>query len=358
MTRILIAASGTGGHLFPALAVAEALSKSWEVSWLGVPNRLETELVPKNFELITVRAGGLNGHGIRKFFQLCQLLAAAFKVFNLHRSKRIDVVFTTGGYIAAPAILGAICCGIPVILHESNAFPGKVSRLMGRFCNVVALGLPSASKYLAGCKTINTGTPIRSSFFAPQALPAWVPVGKGPLIVVMGGSQGALGLNLMVRAVTPFLLREGCRVVHLTGHNDSDLEGEIKHQNFVAKSFSNQIPALLQHADLAISRAGAGSLSEMAVCGTPAILVPYPLATDQHQNFNAVFAAQLGAAVIVHQHQPEDDVLRETLGRLLRGRLDKSGTNSDPLIKMKLAMLSFAEKESEETLVKILHEFI
>ena len=146
MSRLLIAASGTGGHLFPALAVAEALPSSWEIIWLGVPNRLETEVLPKHFHLETIKAGGLQGRGLRKLFQFFQLLFATLKVRKLTRSAGIDVVFTTGGYIAAPAILGAIWCGIPVIIHESNAFPGKVTRLMGRFCNVVAIGQPQSTK--------------------------------------------------------------------------------------------------------------------------------------------------------------------------------------------------------------------
>ena len=124
MTRLLIAASGTGGHLFPALAVAEALDARWQVRWLGVPDRLETELVPARFNLITVKAGGLQGRGLTKLLQLVRLLAASISVRHLIRSHQIDAVFTTGGYIAAPAILGARWCGIPAVLHESNAIPG------------------------------------------------------------------------------------------------------------------------------------------------------------------------------------------------------------------------------------------
>ena len=356
MPRLLIAASGTGGHLFPALSVAEALPASWEIIWLGVPDRLEADILPKKFRLITVNAGGLQARGIRKFFQLLQLLIAALKVLELHREKPFNVVFTTGGYIAAPAIVGALWCGIPVILHESNAFPGKVTRLMGRFCHLIALGLPTAAKHISCSRTVCTGTPVRASFFSPQPLPDWVPSGEGPLIVVLGGSQGALGLNLMVRAVLPELLNDGCRVVHLTGHNDL-CENAIRHRNLVEKPFSNQIPALLQHTDLAISRAGSGALSELAISGTPAILVPYPSATDHHQDFNAAFAAEIGAAVIVHQHKPDKKTLRETLNRLLKNRLSKGNAHFDPLSKMKDGMNKLAVKESEKALVSILEKF-
>ena len=204
MTRLLIAASGTGGHLFPALAVAEAIDPSWQVRWLGVPDRLETELVPERFGLITVKAGGLQGRGLSKLLQLLRLLAASGTVRRLIRRQQIDVVFTTGGYIAAPAILGALWCRIPVVLHESNAVPGRVTRLLGRFCSAVAIGLPVAQQRIPGSRPVLTGTPVRAAFLTPQRLPDWVPTGEGPLLVVMGGSQGAVGLNRMVRAVLPW----------------------------------------------------------------------------------------------------------------------------------------------------------
>ena len=139
MSRLLIAASGTGGHLFPALAVAQALPSDWEIQWLGVPDRLETELVPQDYRLHTVDAGGLQGRGLRKLTNLLRLLGATVTVRRLIRRERIRLVFSTGGYIAAPAILAARWCGVPVVLHESNGVPGKVTRLFGRLCSQVAV---------------------------------------------------------------------------------------------------------------------------------------------------------------------------------------------------------------------------
>jgi len=188
MTRLLIAASGTGGHLFPALAVGQALPRDWELHWLGVPDRLETELVPHSIPLHTVRAGGLQGRGLRKLANLVRLLGATGQVRQLIRRQRINVVFSTGGYIAAPAILAARWCGIPVVLHESNGVPGRVTRLLGRLCSQVAVGLPQAAERLPHCRPRVTGTPVRRGFLEPAPLPAWVPSGPGPLLLVMGGS--------------------------------------------------------------------------------------------------------------------------------------------------------------------------
>ena len=353
MPRLLIAASGTGGHLFPALAVSDAMPQDWQVQWLGVPDRLERQLVPKSYPLHTVRCGGLQGKGARQLLNLLQLLQAIQAVRRLIRREGITAVFSTGGYIAAPAIVAARWCGVPVVLHESNAIPGKVTRLLGRHCTRLALGLPQAAQRIRGCRPLVTGTPVRQEVLSPAALPPWVPQGHGPLLVVMGGSQGALGLNRMVRPLFPKLVASGVRVVHLTGSNDPEA-GQNSLPGVAERPFSDEIPALLQQADLAISRSGAGSLSELAACGTPAILVPYPAAADQHQEANAAAAAALGAAVIVHQHNPEAPSLERTLWRLLGPRLRGSQGSSDPLVAMAGGMGELATPLAEQQLVQVL----
>ena len=173
----------------------------------------------------------------------------------------------------------------------------------------------------------------------------------------MGGSQGAVGLNRMVRAAVPALLAQGCRVVHLTGDNDPDT-GLLQHPQLVERRFSDEIPGLLQHADLAISRAGAGSLSELAVCNTPAVLVPFPQAADQHQEANAACAASLGAAVIVHQHEPDRPTLLNTVQRLLAVRLGQSDSAADPLAQMREGMTALAERDAEQQLAALLQTLV
>ena len=147
----------------------------------------------------------------------------------------------------------------------------------------------------------------------------------------------------------------GCRVVHLTGDNDPDL-GQLQHPQLVERRFSNEMPGLLQHADLAISRAGAGSLSELAVCGTPAVLVPFPQAADQHQEANAACAASLGAAVIVHQHAPEDPVLATTIQRLLGARLGHPDADPQLLLQMQQGMADLAECDADQQLAGLLQQ--
>jgi UDP-N-acetylglucosamine--N-acetylmuramyl-(pentapeptide) pyrophosphoryl-undecaprenol N-acetylglucosamine transferase len=353
MSRLLIAASGTGGHLFPALAVAQALPGDWQIQWLGVPDRLETELVPEAIPLHTVQAGGLQGRGLEKLLNLLRLLGASWSVRQLIRREDIRVVFSTGGYIAAPAILAARWCGVPVVLHESNGVPGRVKRLLGRLCTRVALGLPQAAERLSGCEPKITGTPVRREFLEPADLPAWVPAGSGPLLVVMGGSQGAVGLNRMVRPLIPRLLAAGCRVVHLSGSNDPD-SGQLLHPDYVERPFCDAMAGLLQNADLVISRAGAGSLSELAVCGSPSILVPFPQAADRHQDANAGAAAALGAAVIVWQHPPEHPALAQALWRLLGPRLRGCDPGVDPLLQLRAGMERLAVRDADQLLAGLL----
>jgi UDP-N-acetylglucosamine--N-acetylmuramyl-(pentapeptide) pyrophosphoryl-undecaprenol N-acetylglucosamine transferase len=169
----------------------------------------------------------------------------------------------------------------------------------------------------------------------------------------MGGSQGAVGLNRMVRALIPELAAAGCRVVHLTGSNDPEA-GRLNLAGVVERPFSDELPGLLQHADLAISRAGAGSLSELAVAGTPTILVPYPAAADRHQDANAAAAAAQGAAVIVWQHAPQEPALAQAVWRLLGPRLRHADQTADPLVELRQGMARLAVRDADRRLADLI----
>jgi len=361
MPRLLIAASGTGGHLFPALAVAKAMPAAWQVQWLGVPDRLERELVPSQYPLHTVRAGGLQGRGLRQLWHVLQLLRATLVVRRLIQREGIALVFSTGGYIAAPAIVAARWCGIPVVLHESNAIPGRVTRLLGRHCSRVALGLAEAADRLPQCRPLVTGTPVRRELLQPTPLPAWAPQGPGPLLLAMGGSQGAVGLNRMLRALLPALVAAGCRVVLLSGSSDPEAGQPLPPAlaaAVVERPFAEAIEmaGLLQHTDLAISRSGAGALSELAVCGTPCILVPYPAAADRHQDANAAAAASVGGGVIVWQHPPGEAALAQAIWRLLGPRLRGAVPAADPLMAMRRGMERLAVRDAAQQLAGLLQD--
>ncbi len=298
-TKLLVAASGTGGHVFPAIAVAQKLS-GYQIEWLGVPDRLESKLVPKEYPLHLIRVSGFQGKfGIGTLKTIGGSISGIFQVRKLLKQGKFDAVFSTGGYISAPAILAGYSLGLPVFLHESNAIPGKVTRLLSRFCTKVAVGFVTTSKYLPNAKTIYLGTPCREQFLTPQPLDLPIPE-KSPLIVVVGGSQGAVALNQMIRECVSMWLEAGATIVHIVGGANAPTE-QSEHPRYIVLPFYDNMAGLLQRADLAISRAGAATLNELMITRTPSILIPYPYAAEDHQYYNANVLAAANGALLFRQ---------------------------------------------------------
>lgn len=349
--RLLIAASGTGGHVFPALALADQLS-DYEIEWLGVPDRLETQLVGDRYPLHTIDVGGFQGGlGLGSLKVLGRLLKGVVQVRQLLQQGRFQGVFTTGGYISGPAIVAARSLGLPVILHESNALPGKVTRWLSPLCSLVALGFEEAATHLPRAQTTYVGTPVRPDFLdnTQTKLPLEIPAGV-PLIVVAGGSQGAIALNQMVRQAAPAWLEAGAWIVHLTGATDPDREA-FQHPHYIALAFWDTMAALLQRADLAISRAGAGTLTELAITGTPSILVPYPYAAEDHQTFNGAIFAASGASLVFQQADLSVEQLTQKVLSLLE-------PGSEALGQMGRQAASLAVHNSAEALATAVREKI
>ncbi|MEN9220148.1 MAG: undecaprenyldiphospho-muramoylpentapeptide beta-N-acetylglucosaminyltransferase [Thermostichales cyanobacterium BF4_bins_65] len=314
MSKILVAASGTGGHIFPALAVAETLvAQGSQVEWLGVPDRLERSLLGDRFPLHLIEMEGIQERRWTAYGRsLAQLLQGTARVKRLLDTRGFQAVLTTGGYIAAPTILAARLSGIPVLLHESNAIPGKVTRWLGRWCRQVLLGFPQAAHYLPGVATRLVGTPVRREFGQGQALHLSLP-GDRPLIVVMGGSQGARGLNRMVLQCAPAWLAAGAVIVHLTGATDAAAVQELAPRDpaYLCFAFREDVAALLQRASFVVSRAGAASLAELSILGIPALLIPYPYAAEDHQYYNALAFAQEHTAYLWREQADNQPALCE-----------------------------------------------
>ena len=212
--NLLVAASGTGGHIFPALAVSKEVEDEWNIHWLGIQQRLDANLIPQKYNLKT-----LNLKTPRKniflFYQYIKILMSTFQIIRILKEKKINLVFTTGGYISAPTIVASKLLKIPIIIHESNVFPGMVTKYFGFLCNYVLLGFKETNSYLKNCKTIFTGTPLREQFYKFNFLPEWVPKGNGPLLIVMGGSQGAKAINQIIYESLEFLIKKQFRIVHI-----------------------------------------------------------------------------------------------------------------------------------------------
>lgn len=355
MPKLLIAASGTGGHLFPALAVAQALH-DYDITWLGVPDRLENELIPGHFPLITLKMGGFQSRSpLSKVKPMVQLLKAIRQTRKILKTGNYVGVFTTGGYISSPAILAARSLGLPAILHDSNALPGKVTRWLSPWCSTVAVGMADGARRLKQGKSKTpikiTGTPVRSEFLNLASPPhpltietLKIPVDV-PLIVAMGGSQGAVGLNQLVRAAVGAWVKSGAWVVHLTGNNDPEAQG-FQHPRYLSLPFYHDMAPLLQRADLAISRSGASALTELAITATPSILIPYPYAAEDHQWFNAQVFDQAGAAYTYRQQELTGSKLEEIVLDLLK--------HPEKLKKMSLQAESLAVPDSVDQLVNLI----
>ena len=281
---LVIAAGGTGGHMFPAQALAEEmLARGWRVK-LSTDARgaRYTQGFPAGVEIsqtasATFARGGLLSRLLVPFRILTGVIAATSVMLR----DRPAAVIGFGGYPSIPALSAATLLRLPRAIHEQNGVLGRVNRRFAARVSAVACGTwPTTLP--AGVAAMHTGNPVRAAVLE-RAGAGYIEPGDYPMeLLVMGGSQGAVGLNRMVRPLLPRLLAAGCRVVHLSGSQDQEA-GQLQHPLLVERPFSDEIPGLLQHADLVISRSGAGALSELAVAGTPAILVPYPAAADRHQ---------------------------------------------------------------------------
>ncbi|MGK7918772.1 MAG: undecaprenyldiphospho-muramoylpentapeptide beta-N-acetylglucosaminyltransferase, partial [Trichodesmium sp.] len=344
----LIAASGTGGHLFPAIATANQL-KDYHIEWLGVPNRLETKLVPSQYPLHTISVEGFQQKlGLGTFKILSGLIGSILKVRQILKDGQFQGLFTTGGYIAAPAIIAARSLGLPVILHESNVLPGKVTRWFSRLCNVVAVGFEEGAKYLPSGKTVYVGTPVREEFLSPQPLDLPIPENV-PVIAVVGGSQGAVAVNQLVRKCIPAWVETGAWIIHQTGENDPDAFS-VEHPQYFPMTFYDNMAGLFQRANLVISRAGAGSLTELAFTHKPSILIPYPYAADNHQDYNAKVFSNQNAALVFTQSELTSEKLQREVLELLK--------SSEKLEKMAVGAESLAVKDSAKKLASLVHKFL
>ena len=355
--NLLVAASGTGGHIFPALAVSKEVEDEWNIHWLGIQQRLDANFIPQKYNLKT-----LNIKTPRKniflFYQYIEILMSTFQIIKILKEKKINLVFTTGGYISAPTIVASKLLRIPVIIHESNLIPGMVTKYFGFLCNYVLLGFKETNSYLKNCKTIFTGTPLREQFYKFNLLPEWVPKGKGPLLIFMGGSQGAKAINQIVNRSLEFLIKKKFRIVHIIGEYYQNSFHLKDSKNYVQKEFTHEMAALMQNCDLVISRSGSGTINELIETEKPSILIPYPFSKDNHQEKNAMILAENGGSILINQNKITKDVFEETLERIFKIKL-KNGKNQYVILDlMKNNMENINKIKSKIEIKKFINYFL
>ncbi len=305
---VAIACGGTGGHLFPGLAVAvELKQRGCDVALLISPKDVDQQAVKSavGMKIFTLPAVGLQNNNYLPFFlSFGKSLFAAWKIF---KRRHPDAVLAMGGFTSAPPVFAAKDSGAKTFLHESNTIPGKSNRFLSRFVDAAFIGFPEAAARLKTKNTIVTGTPVRPQFQVGDVEKKRIALGLDPnlpVVLVVGGSQGARGLNDLVLYALPLLAQKNWQWLHLTGANDFEKVQAAYAKlglKAVVKPFLAEMDLALGVATACVSRAGASSLAEMATMRLPSVLVPLPTAAENHQFFNAAAFEKSGAAKLLDQ---------------------------------------------------------
>ncbi len=321
--RAILAGGGTGGHVIPALAIANELKKSYgaEVLFIGTARGIENRLVPAaGYPLQLVRVGALKNVSLmtraKTAFDLPRAVWDASRMLNEFAP---DVVIGVGGYASGPAMLAAVVKHIPTLAFEPNVVPGFANRVVARFVSGAAVHFEETAKYFRHAEV--TGVPVRQAFFEIPVL-SNKKRGGTPTLLVFGGSQGAHAINEAMIRCLPELQRQapGMHIIHQTGERDyNDALAAYQGLGEAAEVFKfiEDMPAAFARADLVVCRSGASTVAEITAAGKPAIFVPFPRAADDHQRVNAEALARVGAAVVVEESKLEGVWLAETIAALL-----------------------------------------
>lgn len=312
--RLMVMAGGTGGHVFPGLAVAHHLmAQGWQVRWLGTADRMEADLVPKHgIDIDFIRISGLRGKGLKA------QLSAPLRIFNAVRQARAimkaykpDVVLGMGGYVSGPGGLAAWSCGIPVVLHEQNGIAGLTNKWLAKIAKKVMQAFPGA---FPDAEVV--GNPVRTDVLALPLPEARMADRSGPVrVLIIGGSQGARVLNQTMPQVAA-KLGEAISLWHQVGKGAlvevNQAYEQVNQTQHKVTEFIDDMAAAYAWADVVVCRSGALTVSEVAAAGLPAIFVPFQH-KDRQQYWNALPLEQAGAAKIYEQPQFTAEVVAETL---------------------------------------------
>ncbi len=346
---ILIMAGGTGGHIYPGLAVADALhEQGWKVVWLGAPNSMEADLVPRHgYPVAWVNFTGVRGKGMFRMLTLpFTLLRALGQSAGAIFRYRPDVVLGMGGYITMPGGLMAALLRRPLVIHEQNSIAGMSNAILAKIATRVLSGFPGVLKNTLWC-----GNPVRADIAAISEPQVRYGTRSGKLnVMVVGGSLGAQALNeTLPKALAMLSEQERPRVLHQTGKKHFESVRQMYAQAGVEadiKPFLDDMAIQYAKADLVICRAGALTIAELAAAGVASMLIPYPFAVDDHQTSNARFLSEQGAAVLLAQRE----LNAETMAQLLREM------NREKLQVMAQAARKMAKPEATQAVANVCRE--
>ncbi|MRI35378.1 undecaprenyldiphospho-muramoylpentapeptide beta-N-acetylglucosaminyltransferase [Endozoicomonas sp. OPT23] len=312
---VLIMAGGTGGHIFPALATAEELQKKGcDIHWLGTPNSMEAELVPKHgIEITHIPVTGLRGKGIASLLKApLKLMVSLYRVMKVIRRMKPVCVLGMGGYVTGPGGLAARLMGVPLIVHEQNAIAGFTNKILSKIASRTLVAFPSA---FPEKQFTVTGNPVRNSISCSS-------LNREPdeplKLLVVGGSRGAIGINKVVPESLAKLSGK-ISVWHQTGKGNADEARELYEKCGVkgrVEPFIDDMASAYNWADVVLCRSGALTVSELALAQRASILIPFPFAVDDHQTANGNYLVEQGAALMVQQKNLSEEKLTELLTEL------------------------------------------
>ncbi len=354
--NIIITGGGTGGHLFPGIAIAEAFMErdtANSITFIGSAKGIEARVLPRmNLPLLTVPVSGFAGKGfIDKCRSACCVPAAILKAIGYIKKCRADLVVGLGGYIAFPGVAAGKIMGVPTVIHEQNSVPGLSNRLLGRLSDRVFISYKTSGAFFNAKKICHSGMPVRREFSAVEAGPR-----SGRFSVcILGGSQGARHINHALRDALPFLgdIKASVEFMHQSGPADAEMlrrSYEEAEAAAVVEPFVDDIAAWLRRADMVISRAGASAIAEIAASGCPAVLIPYPYAAGNHQEKNAAEFAAGGAALMLRSS--------ELNGRALADCIKNLAQNRQRLQEMRTRALSLSRPEAAQHIVNECYELV
>ncbi len=322
--RIIIAGGGTGGHLFPAVAIAEEFlerSQMSDVLFIGTERGLEARLLPGlGFALRTITVEGMKGRGIAGMIGgLLKIPRGITQSVSILREFRPDIALGVGGYASGPAVIAAHFMGIKTAIAEQNALPGFTNRMLGRFVDRVFLSFPDRGGWFAAAKTIITGNPVRREF--AKGIKKSHKRGNTFSILIFGGSQGARAINRAVVESMKYLedIRDKLVITHQAGKGDFDeVSAAYRDRGVHAEvhPFITDMASAYESADLLICRAGATSIAEITATGKASVLIPYPFAAGGHQELNARVLADADAAEMILEDRLDGKTLAGVIRRL------------------------------------------
>lgn len=369
--RVIISAGGTGGHIYPALAIANKIKekdRNARIMFIGTTRGLENDLVPRaGYELKTINAYGINRKiSISNIKNMYKTLKGFGEAKQIVKDFKPDIVIGTGGFICGPTIMAAKKYKIPTILHESNAFPGVTTKLLSKKVDAVLVGFEDAKKRLPKAKrVVVTGTPTKiKGIVMSQAQKDIMKNEMGlntelPILLVFGGSQGAKTINGTLLEIVENKLNKNYQIIWAPGPKQYDIiKEQLKDKKINIDKIKNvkvipyiyNMEEIMNIADIIVSRSGAMTITEIAKIGKPAIFIPFPFATENHQEYNAKVLESVGAAKIILDKDLNTQSLSSTIQGMLKdsNKLEKMGQNA------KKVSVNYVEDKIYEEIEKVI----